>query len=68
MNYDTLAVRIVNLDATINLFQPHDPAFVERRLMPRRARAWQTFCSKWSADISSAQAWEFVHIITKGAP
>jgi hypothetical protein len=66
MNFDNLAVRIVNLDDTINLFQSHDPAFVERRLIPRRARAWATFRSKFSTSCSSADAWEFVGIITRG--
>lgn len=66
MHVEPLAARIVRIDDLISTLTPHDPSFVERRLAPRRARAWQTFRSKFSASCSSADAWEFVHIITKG--
>lgn len=68
MNFETMAARVVQLDGQINLFQPHDPAFVERHLIPRRARAWQAFRREWSASCTSADVWGFIHIITKGAP
>ena len=69
MNFDSLAVRVIRIDDLITSLSPYDPDYVARRLMPRRARAWATFRAKWSADVSSAQAWEFVHIInTRATP
>ena len=68
MNFDNLAARIVHIDDLIATLSRFDPAYVERRLLPRRQRAWRTFRTKWSADCTSAQVWEFAQLLTKGAP
>jgi hypothetical protein len=67
MSIASKAARVVWLDARIELLQSRDPDFVERRLVPRRARAWNSFKKEWSPDCSSSDVHDFFMNITKGA-
>lgn len=67
MHPENMAERLIRIDDMIGALSSHDPSFVERRLAPRRARAWGTFRAKFSADCSSARAWEIVGLLTRSA-
>jgi hypothetical protein len=63
VTYETRAHHLVNLDSWIRRLASRDPQFVQYRLVPQRARAWQAFRREFST-CSSAECAEFVGIIT----